>query len=253
MSVTSPVRREVDPEAAVPSRLSWWVFAGKRWALRLRRRIGDLASGPPQLGRTAASEDFPHQAGVSLTALWIETNEAERRLERGKVENLRMAAAALDGVVIPAGAVFSFWRQVGPPVARRGFVEGRMLQQGCMVASVGGGLCQLSNGLYDVALQAGCAILERHRHSRAVPGSQAQRGRDATVAWNDVDLRFRAPVAMRLDVRLDDDSLSVTLSRQTPPDGPGQATDIELEPLRAAASSCATCGRSSCRLHEGQA
>jgi vancomycin resistance protein YoaR len=187
--------------------------------------------------------------GGSRTRLWIENHPAERRLEAGKVQNLRLAAAALDGLVIPAGEVFSFWRHVGPPTARRGFVEGRMLQQGCMVASVGGGLCQLSNSLYEAALEAGCEIVERHRHSRRVPGSQAALGRDATVAWNYVDLRFRPRVAMRLGVVIDEESLWVTLSRRTPPDGP-HAIEAGLEPLLPAAASCATCGRDACSLHE---
>ena len=251
MTAATLAEPEVDPEGDAPSRLSWRVFAAKRWLLRLKRRARDLGGGAPRHGRSEDVARFPHVAGQSRTRLWIESMDAERRLERGKVQNLRVAAAALDGVVIPAGGAFSFWRQVGAPTARRGFAEGRMLQQGCMVASVGGGLCQLSNSLYDAALQAGCDILERHRHSRVVPGSQAQKGRDATVAWNDVDFRFRAPVAMRLSVVLDEETLSVTLSQDTPPGHSREPLDIEADAPVALASSCASCGRTSCHLHEG--
>jgi vancomycin resistance protein YoaR len=60
---------------------------------------------------------------------------------------------AIDGVVVPAGGVFSFWAQVGRPVARRGFAPGRELREGCLVPSVGGGLCRLSNALYQAALE----------------------------------------------------------------------------------------------------
>ena len=62
-----------------------------------------------------------------------------------------------------------------------GFVAGRELREGCMVSSIGGGLCQLSNALYAAALEAGCEIVERHAHSKVVPGSLAERGLDATV------------------------------------------------------------------------
>jgi hypothetical protein len=51
-------------------------------------------------------------------------------------------------------------------------------------------------------------LLERHAHSRRPPGSRAAEGSDATVAWNYVDLRFRARQAWRLEVRLDAVSLT---------------------------------------------
>ncbi len=248
----APASLAVGLEGDSPSRLSWLVFATKQWLLRARRRLLDLDGGSSRHGRGTDAAGFAHVAGESRTQLWIEAGEAERAFERGKVQNLRVAAAALDGVVIPAGGVFSFWRQVGRPSARRGFVAGRMLQQGCMVASVGGGLCQLSNGLYDAALQAGCVIVERHRHSRVVPGSQAQQGRDATVAWNYVDLRFRPHVAMRLSVEIDDQTLSVGLNQKDPP-APARSTplNIEADGSSVIARTCSTCGQTSCHLHEG--
>jgi hypothetical protein len=60
-----------------------------------------------------------------------------------------------------------------------------------MIPAVGGGLCQLSNALYEAALDSGCTIIERHAHSSVIAGSAAAAGKDATVAWNYVDLRFR--------------------------------------------------------------
>ena len=71
-----------------------------------------------------------------------------------------------------------------------------------MISTVGGGLCQLSNALYETALGAGFEIVERHAHSRVVPGSRAVLGRDATVFWNYVDLRFRSPHAFRIEARM---------------------------------------------------
>ena len=74
----------------------------------------------------------------------------------------------------------------------RGFVKGRELREGCIIPNVGGGLCQVSNALYDAALQAGHEIVERHAHTQVIAGSLAEQGRDATVFWNYVDLRFRS-------------------------------------------------------------
>src|SRR3984893_2592582 len=173
-------------------------FPGKTAIYQLQRGIRDLAAGPQFLSKSN-DHRFSITIGASQTPLWSEEGPEERAYQLGKVQNLRRATAALDGVIVPAGAVFSFWEQIGRASRRRGFVTGRMLQQGCLVPAAGGGLCQLSNALYDAALQAGCEIVERHAHSRIVVGSAAGAGRDATVAWNYVDLRFRALKSLRIE------------------------------------------------------
>ncbi|WP_230812836.1 MULTISPECIES: VanW family protein [Xanthomonas translucens group] len=101
-------------------------------------------------------------------------------------------ARALHWVEVPVGAAFSFWRQLGRATRRRGFAAGRELCEGCLVPSIGGGLCQLSNAIYDAALRQGLHIDERHRHTHVIAGSLAERDRDAVVFWHYVDLRRRA-------------------------------------------------------------
>jgi hypothetical protein len=237
-------------EWALPNRWSAAVFGAKVFVYRLRRRIADLASGPRRLDKADKSE-FSTIAAESVTPLWSDERPEEHRYQLGKVQNLRRAVAALDGVLVPAGEVFSFWRQVGRASQNRGYVAGRMLQQGCLVPAVGGGLCQLSNALYDTALQAGCEIVERHAHSRVVAGSAAASGRDATVAWNYVDLRFRALWSLRIEARLTRDELVIRLHGQAGPTAtaPVAAPDTALQP-RGLARSCATCGETACFHHE---
>jgi hypothetical protein len=166
-------------------------------------------------------------------------------LQAGKVQNLRVAARALNGVVIPAGEVFSFWAHVPRPVKRNGFSDGREVREGCVIPSTGGGLCQLSNALYDLALTAGCEIVERHAHTRRVPGSQAVAGRDATVFWNYVDLRFRTAFTAQLEVRLTARELIVKLRRLA-----GERPATEVAPPSGTfapdVESCETCGVTEC-------
>ncbi|HEX4197753.1 MAG TPA: VanW family protein [Caulobacteraceae bacterium] len=237
----------------MPTRISSLVFAGKAAAFRARRGVLDLAAGPRRLKAVPAA-GFSEIIADCSTPLWSDAAPGEHGLQLGKVQNLRIACRALDGVLIPAGAVLSFWRQVGPPDAGRGYVRGRMLKQGCIMPVVGGGLCQLSNALYEAALQAGCRIVERHPHSRIVPGSAATLGRDATVAWNYVDLRFSGARDLRLTARLDRDSLTVRLSAR--PGGPA-APDLPVDAAFAApgpaARSCAACGETDCFRHAAPA
>jgi hypothetical protein len=176
----------------------------------------------------------------SRTPLWTETEPQERFLVAGKINNLRVAARRLHGLEIPAGEVFSFWRHVGRASRFRGFVPGRELREGCIIPNVGGGLCQLSNALYDAALEAGLDIVERHAHTQVITGSLAEQGRDATVFWNYVDLRFRSPHPLRLEVRLDEHDLRVRL--RGPQNGNGKLhrlsrIAVDFEQPR----SCATC------------
>ncbi len=63
-----------------------------------------------------------------ISALYADDRPEERDYELGKIHNLRQAIRAFNGVTIPAGAVLSFWRQLGPATRARGFVSGRMLQ-----------------------------------------------------------------------------------------------------------------------------
>ena len=235
------------PALRLPSRRAAAVFAVKVALLRLRRGLRDLGRGPARLAPGPVAADAPITA-ESRTPLWSDPTPGERRHQMGKVQNLRRAARAFDGLVIPAGATFSFWRQLGRASRRRGFVDGRMLQGGCMVPATGGGLCQMSNALHDVALQAGCTIVERHAHSHQVPGSAAAPGRDATVAWNYVDLRFRPASTVQLRVLLTRDELVVRLQGASGPAWPGAAAMMPA--AGPAARSCATCARTACFRHD---
>lgn len=249
MTLATPSRaRPRMPTWVQPTRLSSAVFAAKMMVFQARRVVQDVGAGAP---RAALTDDpvFTEIVAESRTPLWSDEAMAERAFQLGKVQNLRVAARALHGSTLAAGQLFSFWRQVGRPSPPRGYATGRMLQQGCMTPAVGGGLCQLSNALYDVALQAGCQIVERHPHSRIVPGSAAAYGRDATVAWNYVDLRFRSTRALRLTVRLDRHDLVVRVLGR-PEDvaaGPGEGGESSTED---AARSCGTCDETDCFLHE---
>jgi hypothetical protein len=215
-------------------------------SLGLQGAAHDAMGGPPRLSRGPAP-GLNTPLAQSHTPLWSDADPNERLRQLGKIQNLRMACKALDGVVVPAGVVFSFWRLIGPPVARRGYVPGRTLQEGCMVAAVGGGLCQLSNAIYEAALQSGRRVIERHAHSRIVPGSAASIGRDATIAWNYVDLRFAPEHDMRISAKLDRTHLRISFLGASGAARSGQpprqaANEPQPKPqIAPPPRSCATC------------
>ncbi|MDI1243251.1 MAG: VanW family protein [bacterium] len=235
----------IDIERRVPTRKEASVFRFKTALLQARRMIQDRASDRVRRFQPASElVDVPVIAR-SETPLWTESEPRERFLVAGKIQNLRAAISNLNGVEVPAGEVFSFWKHIGRATRRRGFVEGRELREGCIIPNVGGGLCQLSNALFDTALQADIEIVERHRHTQIVAGSLAEHGRDATVFWNYVDLRFRSAKPLRIDARLDSDNLIVELRGERAPSrtfhqiklGNGNSDQIK---------SCATCEVGDC-------
>lgn len=253
----NPPRHEARARAELdnaPTRAGAAAFRAKVTLLQLRRHAEDATTGrAPRHRRGSALASAPVLA-ESRSPLWAEGNAAERELQAGKVQNLRVALRRLDGLEVAAGAIFSFWRQVGRTTARKGYARGRELREGCLVPNVGGGLCQLSNALYDAALGAGCEIVERHAHTRVVPGSLAEAGRDATVFWNYVDLRWRAGAPLRLECFLTGDELVVRLrgGRAARPAfvpslvNIGRAGGGGRESDGAQTGSCASCGVEEC-------
>jgi hypothetical protein len=171
----------------------------------------------------------------------------ENSLQFGKVQNLRKACRRLHQMEIPAGEVFSFWKQIGRARTSAGYVQGRELRQGCLIPTVGGGLCQLSNSLYDLALKSGCEIIERHAHSAVVPGSAAEQGRDATIFWNYIDLRFRANQSTLITAVLTHDELAVRFWGKQKLISIGEHKSATRP--TATINTCTDCGVSECFRH----
>lgn len=186
------------------------VFWAKSRLLILRRAARNLAAPVPKLRRAALPADAAPLARDEHR-LHSLADPRERELELGKVQNLRVAAAAVDGLVLAPGQVFSFWRAVGRPSRAKGYVTGRELRLGCMIPSVGGGICQLTNALSRVAHQAGLELVERHSHSLHPEGFFIDDATDATVFWNYVDLRFRSERRVRIGAVLTGTTLVVRL------------------------------------------
>ena len=230
----------------LPGRLDALAFQVKTRAFQIRRMLGELGRRPP---RHPCGDTLAHAPVIAevRSKIWTQLTSEEFPLTAGKVENLRLAARAFHGVEVPAGEVFSFWRQLGRTTSRRGFTTGRELREGCLIPAIGGGICQLTGLLHQVALKAGFDIVERHAHSREVSGSFAA-GLDATVFWNYVDLRFRAIFPWRLEAELDATDLIIRLRAAIP--GDVRPTPLPADPARPMASGdCLTCGQTECFRH----
>ena len=149
----------------------------------------------PKTPVSNAPEKFPHLLGSFST-------KYDASL-RGRTTNLRMAARNIDATVVQPGAVFSANRAIGPRNAAAGWREAKMFVSGRVVSGTGAGICQGSTTIYNAALLCGFPIVERHQHSFRVMYAPASR--DAAIAWNQKDFRFRntssGPILIRTAVR----------------------------------------------------
>lgn len=110
--------------------------------------------------------------------------------DRGRCENIAIAAALIDGVAIQPYGEFSFNKTVGRRTQEAGFQQAKIIVEGEYVLGVGGGVCQVSTTLYNAALKSGLHILEYHPHSLRV--GYVAPSRDAMVS-TECDLQLYNP------------------------------------------------------------
>ncbi len=112
--------------------------------------------------------------------------------DKGRCENIAVAASLIDGVTVQAYGEFSFNATVGKRTAEAGFRQAKIIVNGEYVEGVGGGVCQVSTTLYNAALKAGLTVSEFHPHSLKV--SYVSPSRDAMVSTGS-DLQLFNPHA----------------------------------------------------------
>lgn len=172
-----------------------WLFPDKRYASSID-----------------AEKLLPHKIACHQTPLLRQLRKVDMQLQYNKITNLRLAAARLNGLIVEPGETFSFWRLVGKPTRRKGYLDGMVLSNGQACSGIGGGLCQLSNLIYWMTLFTPLTVTERWRHNYDVfPDSNRTQpfGSGATVVYNYVDLQItnHTQSNLQLYITLDDKNL----------------------------------------------
>jgi len=107
------------------------------------------------------------------------------------LDDVRSAATALgldDGTLVLPGATFSLNGTVGERTAANGFVKGFIIEDGIFKEDYGGGVSQSATTTFNAAFFAGLEDVEHKPHSFYIDRYPV--GREATVAWPTVDLKF---------------------------------------------------------------
>lgn len=195
--------------------------AGREYFI-LRRRV-DWWRNRADFARTIGKSPLPSVLISHRSLLLRPLKDVEMYLQRNKVTNLRLAIERTNGVVIRPGETFSVWRMVGRPVRSRGFLEGLVLNNGKIGKGIGGGLCQLGNLLYWMALHTPLTITERWRHgfdvfpdvNRKIPFACG-----ATLSYNYIDLQIKNETTedYQINLWLDDEHLNGEIRSDREPD-----------------------------------
>lgn len=184
-------------------RSRWRTAAGIAY-YRLRRRVSWML-GNKRFARLRRDEPLRHVHFTHRTPLLRQLQNVEMQLQHNKIINLRLAAQRLDGLVLQPGETFSYWKMIGKPTRRQGYVDGMILHHGAVRAGVGGGLCQLSNLIYWMTLHTPLTVTERYRHGYDVfpdAGRKQPFGTGATCFYNYLDLQIENRTEMCYQLRI---------------------------------------------------
>lgn len=104
-------------------------------------------------------------------------------------QNLKTGVSKLDGLVVMPGQEISVHDVTAPYDAEHGYVPAGSYENGQVVETYGGGICQVSSTLYNALLAAELEIIERFPHSMLV--GYVAPSRDAAIAGDYKDLVFK--------------------------------------------------------------
>ncbi len=151
-------------------------------AVSPNRRVAEIAvvAAPPERSTADAKAMGIERRLSSYTTLYA--GSADR------ISNLRLAVSLLDGALVAPGMTFSLNEEVGERTLESGFRSAPVIVADEYSEAVGGGVSQVATTVFNAAWEAGLKIAERNPHSLYI--SRYQLGRDATVNYPDLDLKF---------------------------------------------------------------
>ncbi|MEU9143580.1 VanW family protein [Streptomyces sp. NPDC048349] len=127
-----------------------------------------------------------------------------------RTTNIGRAVELINGSVVLPGEEWSFNRTVGERTPENGFVDGIMINDGQYVKSPGGGVSAVATTMYNAAFFAGLQLVEHGAHSFYI--ERYPEGREATVAWGTLDLRWINDSGHPLYIQAESNDTSLTIT-----------------------------------------
>jgi vancomycin resistance protein YoaR len=184
-----------------------------------RNILAAALSPSARTARVVLSYQQPDRTTAQARAMGITTRVGRYETIYGgdpnRIHNVQLVARLIDGKLIAPGATFSFNQATGARTADKGFREAPVIINGELTTGLGGGVCQVSTTVFNAAYEAGLPITARTNHALYI--SHYPQGRDATVNYPHVDLKFVNDTSRWLLLRTFVGSYSLTVDLFGPP------------------------------------
>ncbi|MGW0611416.1 VanW family protein [Streptomyces sp. NPDC002788] len=162
----------------------------------------DVRTIQPELTRENAAELGLTEKMSSFT---VHFEPAEYR-----TKNIGRAVELINGSLVKPNETWSFNRTVGERTEANGFVEGVIILDDKFTKAPGGGVSAVATTVYNALFFAGVKPVEHGAHSFYI--ERYPEGREATVAWGSLDLRFTNDSGKALYIQAESTDMSVTVS-----------------------------------------
>jgi vancomycin resistance protein YoaR len=127
-----------------------------------------------------------------------------------RTKNIGRAAELINGSVVMPNETWSFNRTVGERTEANGFVEGIMILNDEFTKAPGGGVSAVATTMFNALFFAGVKPVEHGAHSFYI--ERYPEGREATVAWGSLDLKFANDSGHALYIQAEATDTSVTIT-----------------------------------------
>ena len=125
-----------------------------------------------------------------------------------RIINIKLTCGKLNEKILRNGESFSFNQIVGPCTAEEGYKEAEIYVNKQIKYALGGGNCQVSTTLYNALIAVpGITVTERHEHG--MPVDYIEDGKDATISYNTLDLKFENHTGSEIKIYASCDDVNV--------------------------------------------
>jgi vancomycin resistance protein YoaR len=177
--------------------------------LPLLTASGAARSGEVEVRETRPEVTRENAAELGLTekmsSFTVHFEPAEYR-----TKNIGRAVELINGSVVMPDETWSFNRTVGERTEANGFMDGIIILDDKFTKASGGGVSSVATTVYNALFFAGLKPVEHGAHSFYI--ERYPEGREATVAWGSLDLRFTNDSGKAVYIQAESTDTSVTVS-----------------------------------------
>ncbi|MFC9286632.1 VanW family protein [Streptomyces sp. NPDC057052] len=171
-------------------------------------------SGAARTGKVAARQIQPEVTRENAARLGLTEKMSSFTVNfepaAYRTTNIGRAVELLNGSVVMPNETWSFNRTVGERTEANGFVEGIMILDDQYAKAPGGGVSAVATTVFNAMFFAGVKPVEHGAHSFYI--ERYPEGREATVAWGSLDLRFTNDSGKAVYIQAESTDTSVTVT-----------------------------------------